>query len=85
MACEIVFDDQGKPIGIKCGSPWGIGTYYHCHDDECFCVGQSVYGFPPNSMNPEDFTPDPECCSQKEIASWEEARELWNRKDYKEK
>jgi hypothetical protein len=55
MTCKIVRSDDGKIIAIACGSPWGIGVYYHCHDAECFCEGESVYGFPPSEMNPEDF------------------------------
>lgn len=79
MACEFLRDDTGKVIGIACGSPWGIGGYYHCHDEACFCGGQAVYGFPPRGMNPEDFTPDEESCTPHEIASWEEALALWRK------
>lgn len=51
MACEAVYGDDGKLIAI---------AYYHCHDEECFCGGDAVYGFPPRQMNPEDFMPDEE-------------------------
>ena len=79
MACELIRDDEGKVIAIACGSPWGIGTYYHCHDEACFCGGQAVYGFPPRAMNPEDFTPDTESCMPAEIDSWKEALAAWQK------
>ena len=73
MACKILYDPEtGRAVGIACGSPWGIGVYVY--DEE---TGESLYGFPPDGMNPELFTPDPECCSPQEIAAWEEALELW--------
>ena len=78
MACEIIRDDTGKIIGIACGSPWGIGTYYHCHKRRCFCGGQAVYGFPPKQMNPEDFTPDPESCTEQELVAHAEALTVWH-------
>lgn len=79
MACDYVYDDDGKLIAIRCGSSWGIGGYYHCHDESCECGGYGVYGFPPREMNPENFTPDEESCTEKEIASWEEALAAWRR------
>ncbi len=79
MACKIIRSEDGKIIAIACGSPWGIGVYYHCHALECFCGGESVYGFPPSEMNPEDFTPDLESCTVTEVAAHKEALELWRR------
>lgn len=80
MACEFIRDEAGTVIAIACGSPWGVGVYYHCHDEDCFCGGDSVYGFPPRAMNPEDFTPDDESCTPAEIASWREALERWRQR-----
>ena len=77
MASDLIYDDTGKLIAIACGSPWGIGTYYHCHDEECFCEGRVVYGIPPRPMNPEDFRPDEESCTTAEIAAWREALATW--------
>ena len=74
MACTVIRSADGSVIAIACGSPWGIGVYFHCHRRRCFCGGQPVYGFPPSQMNPEDFTPDRESCTPEEIAAWEEAR-----------
>lgn len=78
MACEIVRDDEGKVVAIACGSPWGIGTYklpeeYHAE------FGTHMYGFPPRVMNPHDFRPDAECCTEKEIAAWKEACDTWDK------
>ena len=77
MTCKIIRSDDGKIIAIACGSPWGMGAYYHCHDETCFCGGESFYGFPPDEMNPEDFTPDFESCTPKELAAYEEALRVW--------
>lgn len=73
MACEIYRSESGEVVAIVCGSPWGIGVYTHCHDSECGCGGEAIYGFPPKRMNPHDFSPDPECCSDHEIEAWKEA------------
>jgi len=77
MACNFIRDEQGQVIAIACGSPWGIGGYYHCHDSACFCEGREVYGFPPSEMNPEDFTPDEDSCTPKELAAHAEALAVW--------
>jgi hypothetical protein len=71
MACKIIYEN-GKPIGIACGSPWGIGVYIY--DEE---TGESLYGFPPDGLNPELFHPDAECCSPQEIAAHQEALAVW--------
>lgn len=39
---------------------------------------QHGYGFFPGG-DPRDFTPDPECCSKKEIEAWKEACASWDR------
>lgn len=39
---------------------------------------QMGYGFFPGG-DPREFTPDFECCNEKEISSWKEACEQWNR------
>lgn len=36
-----------------------------------------VYGFP-CVENPHDFSPDRECCTEAEIAFWEEAKRRWD-------
>ena len=73
MACKPLYDPETrKLIGIACGSPWGIGTYIY--DEE---TGECMYGFPPDGMNPELFTPDYECCAPNEIESWKEALATW--------
>lgn len=77
MTCRIIRNDDGTVIAIACGSPWGIGSYYHCHDAACWCEGESVYGFPPSEMNPEDFTPDPESCTTAEITAHLDALRAW--------
>ena len=81
MACNFLHNAEGKVIAIFCGSPWGIGVYYHCHDPECFCDGESVYGFPPKVMNPEDFTLDEESCTENEIAAWKADLTAWRARD----
>ena len=70
MACTVVRDDAGKVIAIMCGSPWGIGLYEY--DD-----GETMYGFPPENLNPTKYCPDYECCTDKEIDAWREALKLW--------
>lgn len=51
---------------------WGIGIYVYTDDSG---VKQSGYGYPWKGMNPNDYTPDPECCSEKEIEAWKKAKE----------
>lgn len=36
-----------------------------------------VYGFP-CVENPNDFSPDTECCTAEEIAFWEDAKRRWD-------
>jgi hypothetical protein len=38
---------------------------------------EPVYGFP-CVENPHDFEPDPDSCTAKEIACWEEAKRRWD-------
>jgi hypothetical protein len=38
---------------------------------------EAVYGFP-CVENPHDFEPDRDCCTEKEIAFWEEAKTRWD-------
>lgn len=60
---------------IACGTcGWGIGTYTYKNEDGKDDTG---YGFPWSGMNPNDFYPDSECCSDEEIASWEKAKQDW--------
>lgn len=77
MACQFVYDGDGKVVAIFCASPWGIGGYYHCHDRACECEGREVYGFPPAEINPEYFTPDQESCTPQELAAHVEALAMW--------
>jgi hypothetical protein len=65
-----------KPLSVlACGSPWGIGTYMWL--DEHGSMDAS-YGFPDPSMNPHDFSPDRECCTEAEVAAWEAAKVAWD-------
>lgn len=57
---------------LLCGSPWGIGSY------TCTEYGL-VYGYSPRNINPHDFIPDYECCTEKEIEAWTKAKEEWNK------
>jgi len=38
---------------------------------------EAVYGFP-CVENPYDFSPDTECCTEAEIAFWEDAKKRWD-------
>ena len=58
-----------------CGSSWGIGVYTIDND--------MTYGYPPRDMNPHDFSPDYECCTEKEIKAWETAKANWHIKNNK--
>ena len=66
---------EEKPIIHICGSPWGIGSYMYIDENG---REQSGYGFA-RPENPNDFFPDYECCSEKEIAAHQSACEEWNR------
>ncbi len=70
MACTIFTNEEKETIGVACGSPWGIGVYDT--GDEEFGL---IYGFPPKNLDPHDFSPDYESCSEEEIASWELAKQ----------
>ena len=70
MACKVERDETGKVVKIVCSSPWGVGM--------ANSEWRVTYGFPV-SPNPNDFTPDAECCSEGEITAWKEACETWNR------
>jgi hypothetical protein len=37
---------------------------------------EAIYGFP-CVEDPNDFTPDAECCTPEEIAFWEDAKKRW--------
>lgn len=77
MSCTQLKNEEGQTIGFACGSSWGIGVYETGIEE----VG-SIYGFPPRDLDPHDFCPDYECCSDEEIADWEKAkRECPNHKD----
>jgi hypothetical protein len=39
---------------------------------------ECIYGFP-CVEDPNDFTPDYECCTEQEVANWKAACEAWNR------
>ena len=53
-----------------CGGSWGMGVNMTEKGDA------DNYGFPTTS-NPHEFFPDYECCTEKEIAAWEKAKEDW--------
>lgn len=38
---------------------------------------EAIYGFP-RVEDPNDFSPDAECCTPKEIAFWEDAKKRWD-------
>lgn len=38
---------------------------------------EPIYGFP-CVENPHDFEPDPDSCTEKEIAFWEDAKRRWD-------
>lgn len=61
---------DNEKVVLKCGSSWGIGTYWVNVDG----VREEVYGYPPKGMNPHDYRPDGECCRPEEIANWERAK-----------
>lgn len=69
MSCNPLIDKDGKIVGWACGSRWGIGIY-DSGDPEF----GTVYGFPPDGIDPHDFTPDYESCTKKEIEAWEQAK-----------
>ena len=55
---------------IVCGSAWGLGV---TTDDS----GEAIsYGFPCTD-NPHNFHPDYEMSTEKEIATWEKAKEIY--------
>lgn len=56
-----------------CGSSWGIGVYKTMYGKDVM----ELYGFPPKDMNPNDFSPDWECCTKEELEAWEEAKKNW--------
>lgn len=60
-----------------CGSPWGIGTYRYLDGKG---EEQVEYGYY-NGENPNNFFPDLECCTEKEIAAHKAACEEWNKND----
>ncbi len=57
-----------------CGSAWGLGIYKTNDPESEF---SDLYGFPPTNMNPFDYIPDREACTEKEIAAWEQAKLNW--------
>lgn len=60
---------------ILCGHSWGIGTYKYKNEE-----GQDDYGYGLyRPENPNDFTPDMECCSPEEIKAWETDLAAWNK------
>lgn len=63
-----------------CGHSWGIGIYnYKDENGET----QRGYGlFRPE--NPNDFTPDYECCTEEEIQAWKADCLKWNADSDKE-
>jgi hypothetical protein len=65
---------NGVKVKDICSSPWGIGVYTLEYEDG----PESIYGYPPVSMNPHDFEPDTECCTPEEIAEWEAACVQWD-------
>ena len=76
MTCRILYDDHGTPVGMACGSPWGVGTY-QLHGDDAAEFGEQGYGFAMDGMSPEDFDPDPDSCTPSEIAAHAEALRVW--------
>ena len=46
---------------------WGIGMYTYIDDEGNTECG---YGYPWKGMNPDDFTPDPECVTKQEEFNW---------------
>lgn len=60
---------------FSCGSSWGIGAYTLIEDGKELLM----YGYPPKDMNPNDYSPDLECCTLKELWAWQEAKENWSK------
>jgi len=67
MTCKILTDESGQASVIMCGSSWGIG----CYNDPDYGV---IYGFPYDGLDPDDFMPDFDSCTKREIANWQKAK-----------
>lgn len=66
MSCVVFENEEKQTIGFACGSHWGIGVYKTGIKDY-----EEIYGFAPKNLDPHDFCPDYECCSEDEIKAWE--------------
>jgi hypothetical protein len=64
---------NGVKVKDICSSPWGIGVYTVKFEEG----PESIYGYPPTDMDPNDFAPDYQCCAPAEIAAWKAALEAW--------
>jgi len=71
MTCKVIKNSKNETVAIVCSSPWGIGTYNFVWEDG---EEESIYGFPTQNTDPHDFSPDEECCTEKEIENWKLAK-----------
>lgn len=59
-----------------CGSSWGIGMYVvRDENGKAEQVGYGLY----KPQDPNDFIPDPESCTEQEIANWNADKESFNK------
>jgi hypothetical protein len=65
-------DKKCTVVAHVCGTGWGIGSYSTGGDGNC-----DGYGIPWHGMNPNNFFPDYECCTEEEIAAHKKAKEEW--------